>query len=288
MPPTVREIVRSAAIHIPSPVLSLVRYPRESLFVNGYADFKKQQSSILFFTTHKCASMLMTRILRHINRRVLGLTPLNLAAYCWDTASGESVHAHLSRHSQQYFRDRGILYAPLRSYIDIAHLQQSRVLLMLRDPRDVVVSGYFSAKYSHRPPASAQRRKAFLAHREWLAQTSLEDYVLEFAPPMVERYTAYRQNISRDALLTYEHMWWDFNAFTDRLEIILGVEFSDSLRREIAAIASMGKPVGEDVTAHQRKGIPGDYKEKLSPDVAARITELFADSLAWMYDESAQ
>lgn len=285
MPRKLREYGRRAVIHLPSQLLRLLRYPRETLFVNGYADFDKARPSILFFTTHKCASTLMVAMLAHINRRVLGLTHLNLAAYCWDTAgaAGETIHEHLSRMSRSYFKDRGILYAPLRYYIDIPHLDHARVFAMLRDPRDVLVSGYYSAKYSHRMPADPVRRRTFLAHREWLMHTSVDEYVLQFAPSMAERYAAYRQHIPRSALLTYEQMWWDFSGFIDRLAAILGVAFDAKLNAKLQGMAKPGRKGSEDVTTHRRRGEPGDYKVKLRSETAAHLTRQFEETLAWIY-----
>lgn len=284
-----RQIARAAAVYAPQPIVKFARYPREWLFVNGYAYFSKPTASVVFFSTHKCASTLMLRMLVHINKRTLGLTHLNLAAFLWDVRgnSGLSVQALIAASAQEYFRDRGVLYAPLRSYVDISHLRVARPVLMLRDPRDILVSGYYSAKYSHRPPADSKRRAAFLKHREDLHGISVEDYALIYAPHTLSLYDEYRRHIPRSALLTYEQMWHDFPSFAARLAQILGVKFSNRLYEELRRMAAPDSTDGEDITAHRRKGTPGDFRDKLSPQAAARLTELFADNLKWMYGPAA-
>lgn len=286
MSASLRQYAKSIAIHMPGPVLRAARYPRESLFVNGYTRFAKTEPSVLFFTVHKCASMLMARMLATVNRQTLGLTHLNLAGYFWDGSAtgGEPVFTHLNRHAQRYFLDQGILYAPLRHYVDIAHLERARAFVMLRDPRDVLVSGYFSARYSHRPPANPQRRQAFLDHRAKLETTSLDDYAMAFAPGVLERYEIYRRHFPRDVLLTYEHMWHDFSSFIDRLAVILGIELDDNLRRELTAMAGVGDDRQDNMLAHRRKGTPGDFREKLRRPTVDRLSDMFSDILDWLYD----
>lgn len=283
---TLRPALRSAAPYVPAPLTRVLRYPKETLFVNRLANFAGADPSIVFYTTNKCASMLMSRILACVNQRVLGLTHLNLAAYFWDAASTDQVpvYDYLARNPQFYFRDRGILYAPLRAHLDLSHLQHARVLAMLRDPRDVIVSYYFSTRFSHRAPSNRHRRKVFLERRAMVSELSLEEYVLRFSGELESRYAAYRQNISRDSVLTYEQMWWDFSGFADQLARVLGVDFDASLKQELADMASFKGKGTENVKSHQRKGTPGDHKEKLSVDTANQISAIFNDSLRWLYN----
>lgn len=278
-------MARAAAVYAPRPIIKFARYPREWMFINGYAQFAKPAASVVFFTTHKCASTLMLRMLSHVNKQTLGLTHLNLAAFLWDARgdSGLSVQELIAASPQEYFRDHGILYAPLRSYFDISHLRSAKPLLMLRDPRDILVSGYYSAKYSHRPPADPRRRAAFMQHRADLRQISVEEYALSYAPHTLKLYDQYRQHIAHTSLVTYEQMWRDFPGFAGRLAQILGVQFNAELTAELQQMAAPGASAAEDVTAHRRKGIPGDFRDKLSPQAAAKLTYMFAENLEWMY-----
>lgn len=290
MQDSLRQFLRRAAVYAPRPAIKFVRYPREWLFANGYASFTKPESSVLFFTTHKCASTLMLRMFVLINKHCLNLTHLNLAAFMWDAqgGSGLTVHEQIGRRPTHYFRDHGIIYAPLRSYFDISHLSTAKPILMLRDPRDILVSGYYSARYSHRPPADPKRREAFLRHREDLQNISVEDYVMAYAPHTLKLYDEYRAHIPRRALLTYEQMWTDFSCFLSALADLLEVEFSSSLVDELTRMAAPPENAGqENINSHRRKGIPGDYRDKLSPEVANELTSLFADNLEWMYGQSS-
>jgi hypothetical protein len=263
-----------------------LRYRRESRYLRGDADGLGTGPSVVFFTVTRCASTFMRHLLRVINRRHLHLLPLNLAAYLWDTGQG-GVYQRLSREARQLFRERGVLYAPLRNYVDLAHLRQGRVIAMLRDPRDVAVSGYFAARYSHRPPASAKRKVEFQSHRQAVMAMSIDEYVMDFATRLGPIYEGYRTHLPRAQVLTYEEMWNDFPAWARRLAGLLGVEFSEGEIAEYARMAGAGVARTEDTHSHRRQGAPGDHRQKLSPATAERLTAMFAPSLEWLYGRDA-
>lgn len=275
--------LRWLASNLPVPVVRLLRYRKEFLFDKGFVSYRGPDPSIAFFTVKKCASTLMRRMLAEINRRHLHLVHLNLAGYLWDTGS-EPTYQYLKRHATRLLRDDGILYGPLRNYVDLSHLTRTRVLLMLRDPRDVIVSGYFSARFSHRPSAQKSKRQDLERQREELASIAIDDYALGFADRLAPVYAEYRAHIARNRVLTYEDMWHDFDTWARQLGQLLHVDFDAA---DIIAFRRMADidaaPGVEDVKAHRRKGKPGDYLDKLSKPVAARITDQFADTLKWLY-----
>jgi len=277
-----RAALRWVASRVPPPLLRVVRYPREFAFVNGWGAFDRPGASVVFLTVQKCASMLMRSLLAQVNRRYLGLSYLDLAGYLWDVTE-RPVYQHISAHAGELLRETGICYAPFRSYVDVSHLRRARVLGMVRDPRDVVVSGYFSSRYSHRAPANARRRQAFLEQRAALEHTTLDDYALAYAQRLQPVYELYRTRLDRSRMLTYEEMWSGFPAWLARLGQLLEVDFTPQDAERFRALAGVDRTGGEQVREHRRKGTPGDYRDKLSPAVAGRITDLFSDSLKWLY-----
>lgn len=272
--------------HVPPIVLRHTRYAKEHRYMQGRLPANSDQPSLLFYTTHKCASTLMRRLLAIANRRAIGLTQVNLAAYFWEAADvGTSpVVEQLRSRSRECFRPRGYLYAPLRHYVDTSHLPDAQYLLMLRDPRDVLVSAYFSSRFSHRAPANPLRRELHAARRKQLEDVSLEENIIARAPALASKYATYRENIPRSSLVTYEQMWWDFPGFAQRIAGIVGAEFDDALVADMAALAQVGGHREENQSAVRRKGTPGDHREKLSPALCARLEEQFSDTLRWMYD----
>lgn len=277
-----KKYLRRLVIRMPRPLTVGLRYPREYLFVKGYLSPNQSNPSVIFFTVGKCASILMRRILTDINRHHLGLLPLNLAGY-WFDARSDHFYTHMRTNANTLICDRGILYAPLREYLDVSDLPSARILCMLRDPRDKIVSGYFSAGKTHRPPADASRRNAFLARRGQIQEMTIEEYTLQQVPRVKKIYSQYRKNIPRSRVLTYEQMWWDFDGWASGLSQLLGIELSPDEIRNYRRIAGVDKRRQEDASSHRRKGTPGDHKNKLSAGVASSLTRQFAEELGWLY-----
>lgn len=75
-------------------------------------------------------------------------------------------------------------YRGLRPSDGIPDFASNRTAYLVRDPRDMIVSKYFSEAFSHRPPGSSvdsSMKREFEVRRELLQRTSLEDYVLEYS-----------------------------------------------------------------------------------------------------------
>lgn len=144
---------------------------------------------------------------------------------------------------------------------------------MVRDPRDIVVSSYFSHLYSH--PTSVY--PALEAHRAALQECSESDGL------MLEMEKRARQF---DVMLQWDYQRSDVlevrmeDVTADPYEQIheiaefLGLVTVGGLSRdELATIvvkndfsAKAGRPKGEeDVRSHYRKGVPGDWKEHFEP-----------------------
>lgn len=279
------ETFRKIAGSLPSPVVGVLRYRREYLYMKGCRNYDKDSPSVIFFTVHKCASTLIRRILNDINSRYLFLTPLNLAGYYWDAMGGNFYSRHKDD-TKNILCDTGVLFSPFRQYVDISHLQKTHILVMLRDPRDRIVSGYYSVIKTHRPPANPISKEAFVLRRSQMGSLDINEYALAVSDRVREIYEAYRSNIPRDWVVTYEDMWSDFDSWIYSVGKILGINLSSSDVDRYRRMADLREDRVEDQRLHIRRGVPGDYIDKLSPEVVEQLTERFQDVLGWLYDSN--
>ena len=157
-----------------------LRYPQEFLATSGVRLRERDGASVVCFTTPRCASTFTKEALSLIANRYLGLTPLDFPGYLWH-ASARPVYEELGGLSSRVFRSQGYCYITLREFIEIDHLEQYKVLLMIRDPRDVMVSEYYSRAISHTLPANSRRRKEFLELRQTAKQMTVDEFVLSRA-----------------------------------------------------------------------------------------------------------
>lgn len=253
------------------------RYRRERALLDNRLPIRSNRPSVLFFTTHKCASTYITKCLAHLNDKHLGMNLVDLEGLVWNKHSHD-VHQYLATRSSKLFHDKGMIYAPLRRLIDIHHLERYKVLLFIRDPRDVLVSHYYSIAFSHGLPGNSNRRASFLAIRDNVRSMDIDEYVLNACGrflPIYEEYCELLTRVPNTAVLLYETFATDFPRWASQLSDALEVELSQKDLEELWRLKGGDLPDAENIYAHVRSGAPGGHKDKLKKETLATINQEF-------------
>ncbi|PRY20243.1 sulfotransferase domain-containing protein [Aliiruegeria haliotis] len=166
-------------------------------------------------------------------------------------------------------------------------LKKCRFVLLVRDPRDALVSQYFSwgsKKGSHRvPEKNAQKFIQNMARNENL---ELDEYVLQSAGQLKAKFEGYRTGLDFDQglLRRYEDVYFDKKTFLGEVFDHLGLDVDQEIINRVAEKADI-RPEKEDPTKHIRKGTPGDHREKLQPETIGKLNDLFRETGAFFgYD----
>ena len=179
------------------------------------------------------------------------------------------------------------LYVDYVTYAAIPKPESLKTFFILRDPRDIVVSWYFSAKYSHKPvyPIPELRRNLdqldmqgglkylidawdgfglFDAQRSWMARGQTDENVKVF------RF----EDFSADNRL----FLWDLLEY---LDITLPEQEFEALydRHKFSQLAKGRQQGVENTQSHFRKGISGDWKNHFDEPVTAYFQEVTGDLL---------
>jgi hypothetical protein len=168
------------------------------------------------------------------------------------------------------FRPEGFCYGPFRAYCPIPNPDRYRCLVILRDPRDVLTSHYYSVAFSHTviTKALSEARKRALA-------MTIDDHVLHYLPVIKQRYQEYVEHLlGREHVLylKYEDMITDFPGWLRQLMDSCGFQ-ADSQTMDSLILEMAGTPSTEDKYSHRRQGHPGDYMRKLKPDTIATLNK---------------
>lgn len=177
------------------------------------------------------------------------------------------------------------LYVPHEGFADITKPEPWRAFFVTRDPRDIVVSWYFSSKSSHPTNSSrgmqqAREHLAMLDEErglsesiERLARYGLFDALgswVDAAEPemMVVRY--------EDLIGEDRDRWWK------RLFGHCDVQISDADREALLArysfqVLSGRRPGQEDTGSKLRKGVAGDWRNHFTPGVEAAFAATTGD-----------
>lgn len=253
---------------------------RESYAIkNGLKRRDEGSRSVFFFTTHKCASTFTPKILACVAKK-RDLKLIDYAKYLWHKRD-DDVFLYLESDSDRLFRDKGCVFAPLRQWINIEAAKVSDVIIMLRDPRDVLVSMYYSMAFTHELPGNRKRRKEFLKERDRILSITIDQFVVEKSEHFVFLYQQYFDILQVNKnyyFCTYEKMIFNFDDWIRGIENYLGVEFDMASKKVWKT--EISPPTVENMS-HKRKMLPGDYKNKLQPQTIEILNAVFSKHIKY-------
>lgn len=158
----------------------------------------------------------------------------------------------------------------------------ARKVLLVRDPRDALVSQYFSDAYSHTLPSAGtetarQGAEAFARKRAEALATDIADFVLKHARNFDRTMLAFAPLLDDPEclVLRYEEVVLRKPGMFAALLGHFGWHLAPgALERLLAQVDRV--PDSEDPTRFVRRVVPGDHREKLAPDTIARLEDALA------------
>lgn len=233
------------------------------------------------FSIHKCGSTMMHAMIRAVCDQ-LHIPAVSVPDLLFAQGVLDSQWAHDPAIKPAFARN--LLYYGFRHLPPILlapelQLRSRRFVLLVRDPRDALVSQYFS--YGRKAGSHAVPAKNAQAFLDTLARTEdreIDDYALAAAPNLRLKLEAYRGALDFGVglLRHYETVYFDKETFLAETFDHFAIPVP---RHVIAAVARVHdvRPAQEDETKHIRKGTPGDHKEKLRPETIARLNDIFRE-----------
>jgi hypothetical protein len=247
---------------------------------------------IVVFTLHKSASMFIHGQCELLSR-IAGLT------YHSPNLRGSGLDARRLLTDRQLWSVRRGCFAPIRFFVDIPRLSDYQVILHLRDPRDVLVSMFYSYCFIH-----VGEIEANTGYRREVAERGIDDFVLAKASErsgefrgdygtgghiedlignLPRRYRDYLDRLvgkPNVTLVRYEDMVANYRAWLEKFIAPFPIAEKSRLIDELAAQASVLFPNREhDALNHIRHVSPGDYRLKLQPSTIRQLDEIFAETL---------
>jgi len=173
------------------------------------------------------------------------------------------------------FPAKGYFFGPLKFFINIPQLENYRVIIQLRDPRDLLTSMYYSFAFSH-----PEIHEAGSKIKDEFRNSDVNAMALKYGPQYLQHsFKPYMDLLkSNDQILfvKYEEMVTTFDTWLHKICEHLGANLSEDERAEILSIADF-KVDKEDIHSHKRSVQPGNHKKHLSPDTIAKLDNIFVD-----------
>lgn len=255
-----------------------------------------EKPSIIHFSVNKAATQYTRQILGQCaveNNMIL----VNIHAYAFnsnfpylDQLSAEEMGKY-----QHVFKPDGYLYSTFGGMIEgIPGLEKYKIILMVRDPRDVLVSEYYSIAYSHAAPGiHGNKYKHFVREKASAVKSAIDDYAVaenERVYNVMLRYKTLLIDKYPNVYLTkYEEM---INDFPDWLGNLLDYCELNISRDSFTALVEKNeqmRPKDENIHQHVRKGKSGEYREKLKPETIEYLNQKFSPMLlAFKYNQACK
>lgn len=232
---------------------------------------------------HKTASQWLRALLS--DRRVFRYCGLEPYSYEAHLPGGADLRPLTERRFAAPFPERTIvspLYVDFEGFASLPKPARYRAFFVPRDPRDLVVSMYFSWRYSHPPMGEIPRLRAEL---EGMDEQAGYRYTAETmaAAGEFDALASWAQAGERDPnvrIFSYEELTGPQGATAlQQLFAHLGIELP---ARTFAALVAdhafervAGRPRGEeDPRAHNRAGVAGDWRRRFDAGTAAHVEQV--------------
>ena len=261
-------------------------YKTEIDLLNGNSlTVNSNVKSIIHFSMNKSATQYIKNTLRKValENKVI---PVAIHDYAFF-----SKIPYLSGLSQQQmeeykhiFKPKGYLYSVFGGMVEnIDNLENYKIILSIRDPRDILVSLYFSNAFSHRtPPKTSNKRSKFLKERKWAQSVDIDEFVIAKADQLYQIYNKYKTDLctlNNVSIVKYENMVSDFDSWFENLIKISGMKISNKLRQQAIEESINKRNRKENILSPERKGVSGDYVKKLKPETVAILNNKFESIL---------
>jgi len=255
----------------------------------------RPRPSVCFYTFHRCASTLFAD---YLLRNIDGMTPIDYLSQIY--------HGH--EPASLTFERRGHVYGPLRLTAGwapalepsrglVASVERLRALVsteefvkdktamfLVRDPRDMLVSMYYSFGFSHGFSPVPEIRECQEQDRREIQGLTIDEFALTRVAHILAKFDEVERlsgACRRGVVLRYEDMIDKWDHFVDGLTRLLEIQ-----PRVLKELYQRSRPREvEDVAAHRRSGRPGGFRAKLKPETIASLNVLLSRVLGrFRYD----
>lgn len=245
-------------------------FKNEQKMLNGKFVSRGKNEAIALFTVHKAASSLLAVRLGNIFEAE-GYDVVDFSSYFTKVRPDLRTQFLTEKFfADQLFGHRQVFFSAIR--FPLTELDPNwplKVILVLRDPRDVLVSHYFSTMYSH-----PIQNSDFFVLKQSAQQMSIDQYVLSLAGDFFQRYLQYASWVNKASVLywRYEDMILDPTKMESAILDFVGVSATvgSIVSKEDFLITK------EDPFAHKRNVLPGDHARKLKPETILKLNEVFS------------
>ena len=259
------------------------RFNVELKLIAGKHKNKNLHSSIIHFSLNKAATQYTKKILRECAVEN-GMVPVHINEYAFYTKFPYLTGLSTDRMVEfsHIFKPNGYFYSAFGGFVPgISEMDRYKVILMVRDPRDILVSWYYSIAFSHSiPPITSNRHEEYIRKRKKAQEITIDEHVLSESDRVFNILNRYQVDLldlyPHVYLTSYEKMTSNFEGWLKDLLVACELEISSKTFQKLVEDNKQAQPKEENIYKHIRKGKPGDYLDKLQPETIEYLNNKFS------------
>jgi len=239
--------------------------------------------SVFFMSVHKSGSTLMNNIVRDMCD-VLGYEFVDIQSFYFNQGVPDT---NIPAQTKNIFSPKGYVYSGFRYFphqYEVPGLSECPLVILIRDPRDAVVSQYFSLAKSHPLPGSGidkSLRDHMIKKRKEVLSTDIDDFCLKNIGTFVNKIEAYREVMEthpKVRLFHYEEIIYMKKKWITSILHFLDWKMEPGQPLNLANKFNV-IPAQEEESKHIRQVHPQNYLKKLKPETIAKINNDYRSTL---------
>jgi hypothetical protein len=264
-----------------------IRWRNELSLLNGGDPSDSEHGSIIHFTLNRSASQFIKRVLS------IAVEGKKILHVDWSKMAGHSKYPYLDhleveefQEYRHFFKPNGYLYSHFGGFVkEIEEINTYKVLLIIRDPRDLLVSNYYSTLNSHILPVGSRKRKNLKEKRKEAKNMDIDEWVTKNSNYYKKRYRKYRTELLREHpnvhVDKFERMISNFDGFICDIFDYCNLDVNKKKKEYIEEVMHKNNPDKENINSRNRSGTPGDYKDKLKKGTIRYLDDEFAREIEY-------
>lgn len=228
--------------------------------------------SFFVFAMHKSGSTLLNNMLSKI-LDAAGIAQMAIP----DLAFMAGLPGNEILNPQDVIFERGYCYRGYRSFPEYLHrfdLSANKKILLIRDPRDMVVSFYFSCAQSHVVPEAGPMRDQLISQRKQAEQARIDEFCLANIADFIGEFKGYEHLLDSNLrIYRYEDVIFNKRSWLQDMLSYLQIAVAADLIHSVADENNI-IPLNERPDQHIRQVYPGNFRKHLQPGTILELNAM--------------
>lgn len=177
-------------------------------------------------------------------------------------------------------KDKGFFFGNFGPFHDVSKLPLLKYIVMCRDPRDVLLSHYYSIRDAHVLNSTHMTEMSQFAKNSTIDEYVLSEQMVSDVRLYLTQAIQFQKSSHQHLFIRYEDMMSNPAVFISKIGAFVGAEKNSDECEKLAEYYFPFIPGDTEATfRHRRSGSWGQFKSKLKPETVTQLNELFKEEL---------